>query len=118
MVFLPGLHEHGLGRHRAMLYVDKSVEIELKEGATLKLASGVTKLEAEGEITTLEGESIKHKFLMGSDSFGRDIYSRVIYGTRVSLVVGIACALLSVFIGVLAGPPTAGSRRSGPRHRT
>lgn len=57
----------------------------------------------EGEITTLEGESIKHTFLMGSDSFGRDIYSRVIYGTRVSLVVGIACALLSVFIGVLAG---------------
>jgi len=57
----------------------------------------------EGEITTLEGESVKHTFLMGSDSFGRDIYSRVIYGTRVSLVVGIACALLSVFIGVLAG---------------
>jgi peptide/nickel transport system permease protein len=57
----------------------------------------------EGEITTLEGESIKHTFLMGSDSFGRDIYSRVIYGTRVSLVVGIACALLSVFIGVIAG---------------
>ena len=57
----------------------------------------------EGEITTLEGESIKHTFLMGSDSFGRDIYSRVIYGTRVSLVIGLACALLSVFIGVLAG---------------
>jgi peptide/nickel transport system permease protein len=58
---------------------------------------------AEGEITTLEGESIKHKFLMGSDSFGRDIYSRVIYGTQVSLIVGIACALLSVFLGVIAG---------------
>ena len=40
---------------------------------------------------------------MGSDSFGRDIYSRVIYGTRVSLVIGLACALLSVFVGVLAG---------------
>ena len=58
---------------------------------------------AEGEITTLEGESIKHVFLMGSDSFGRDIYSRVVYGTRVSLIVGIACALVSVFLGVLAG---------------
>ena len=43
-----------------------------------------------GEITTLEGENLKHTFLMGSDSYGRDIYSRVIYGTRVSLVVGIA----------------------------
>ena len=39
---------------------------------------------------TLEGETLKHTFLMGSDSFGRDIYSRVLYGTRVSLLVGIA----------------------------
>ena len=58
---------------------------------------------ATGEITTLEGENIAHKFTMGSDSFGRDIYSRVIYGTRVSLIVGIACALVSVFLGVIAG---------------
>lgn len=41
----------------------------------------------KGEITTLEGESLEHTFLMGSDSFGRDIYSRVIYGTQVSLIV-------------------------------
>src|SRR5205823_7348426 len=39
-----------------------------------------------GEIITLEGETVKHVFLMGSDSYGRDIYSRVMYGTRVSLV--------------------------------
>ena len=44
---------------------------------------------AAGEITTLEGETLKHRFLMGSDSFGRDIYSRVIYGTQVSLIVGL-----------------------------
>jgi hypothetical protein len=41
LVFLPGLHQHGLGKHRSILYVDKSVEIELKDGATLKLAPGV-----------------------------------------------------------------------------
>ena len=56
-----------------------------------------------GEITTLEGEAVKHVFLMGSDSFGRDIYSRVIYGTRVSLVVGLAAALLALFFGVICG---------------
>jgi len=56
-----------------------------------------------GEITTLEGETLQHTFLMGSDSFGRDIYSRVLYGTRVSLVVGIATALLALAAGIVCG---------------
>ena len=58
---------------------------------------------AAGEIMTLEGDVKRHTFLMGSDSFGRDVYSRVLYGTRVSLVVGIASALLAAAFGVLCG---------------
>jgi peptide/nickel transport system permease protein len=58
---------------------------------------------AAGEILTLEGEMKKHTFLMGSDSFGRDVYSRVLYGTRVSLVVGLASAAVAVVFGVLLG---------------
>ena len=57
----------------------------------------------KGEITTLEGESLEHTFLMGSDSFGRDIYSRVIYGTQVSLIVGLFTAVVSMSFGVLLG---------------
>ena len=56
-----------------------------------------------GEIIDLDGETVKHVFLMGSDSFGRDIYSRVVYGTRVSLLVGISSALVALFFGVLLG---------------
>ena len=56
-----------------------------------------------GEITTLEGETLKHQFLMGSDSFGRDIYSRVIYGTRVSLIVGLFTALVAMAFGIALG---------------
>ncbi len=56
-----------------------------------------------GEITTLEGATIKHTFLMGSDSFGRDIYSRVLYGTRVSLLVGLCSALVALGFGVVCG---------------
>jgi peptide/nickel transport system permease protein len=56
-----------------------------------------------GEIMTLDGELLKHEFVMGSDSFGRDIYSRVIYGTRVSLLVGIATALLALAFGIVFG---------------
>ena len=56
-----------------------------------------------GEITTLEGETLQHRFLMGSDSFGRDIYSRVLYGTRVSLIVGVCTAVVALAFGVLLG---------------
>jgi peptide/nickel transport system permease protein len=58
---------------------------------------------ASGEIMTLEGEVLKHTFVMGSDSFGRDIYSRVLYGTRVSLIVGLAAALLALAFGICCG---------------
>jgi peptide/nickel transport system permease protein len=58
---------------------------------------------ATGEMTNLDGETAKHSFLMGSDSFGRDIYSRVLYGTRVSLLVGLLCALVSLLIGIACG---------------
>ena len=57
----------------------------------------------KGEIMTLDGDTINHTFWMGSDSFGRDIYSRVIYGTQVSLLVGICTAILSLLIGIFLG---------------
>jgi len=56
-----------------------------------------------GEIMTLDGALLQHKFVMGSDSFGRDVYSRVIYGTRVSLLVGIFSALLALAFGIVLG---------------
>ena len=45
----------------------------------------------------LEGLNAAHK--LGTDDFGRDVLSRIIYGSRISLIIG----LTSVFFGMLAG---------------
>jgi peptide/nickel transport system permease protein len=50
-----------------------------------------------------DGQTVKRVALMGTDSLGRDVYSRVIYGTRVSLAVGAAVALIAIAIGVVIG---------------
>lgn len=49
----------------------------------------------------LVGPSLQHFF--GTDNYGRDILSRVIYGTRVSLVVGVLAVLVACFIGTFLG---------------
>lgn len=43
------------------------------------------------------------QFWFGTDMLGRDIYSRVIYGARVSLMVGFSVALLTAAIGAFVG---------------
>ena len=50
-----------------------------------------------------EGKRISVVYRLGSDSLGRDIYSRVIYGARVSLIVGITVAVIAVFVGLIIG---------------
>ncbi len=56
-----------------------------------------------GEFTSLAGDTFEHLFVMGTDSLGRDIWSRTLYGARVSLTVGIAVAALAVVFGMLVG---------------
>lgn len=49
----------------------------------------------------LQGPSSKHLF--GTDNYGRDIFSRVIYGTRISFPVGIICVFLAYLFGGFFG---------------
>lgn len=66
-------------------------------------ASGNLLPGTRGEFTSLAGDSFQHLFLMGSDSLGRDIWSRVLHGARVSMTVGLAVAVLAVAGGIGIG---------------
>lgn len=42
-------------------------------------------------------------FLFGSDSLGRDLFSRILYGTRISLSIGLVGVIMSLTIGIIMG---------------
>ena len=58
---------------------------------------------------TLQGDPLppSRQFLLGTDTLGRDLLSRILFGARVSLLVGVlangAAVLLGLIVGVLAG---------------
>lgn len=56
------------------------------------------------EYSSLTGdEPFKHFFVMGTDSLGRDVWSRTAFGARVSITVGITVAMLALVLGTLLG---------------
>jgi peptide/nickel transport system permease protein len=61
-------------------------------------------------IDRLQGPSAEHWF--GTDHLGRDIYTRTIYGSRISLVVGACVAVISIVAGLSIGLFSGYNRRA------
>ena len=70
---------------------------------------GTTDPQAMRPIARLRTPSAEHWF--GTDHYGRDLYSRTLYGGRISLTVGCSVALLSLVIGTGIGLVSGYSRR-------
>jgi peptide/nickel transport system permease protein len=69
---------------------------------------GTVDPQALSPIRRLRWPSAEHWF--GTDMLGRDVYSRTIYGARISLTVGLSVALLSTALGLAIGLVTGFSR--------
>jgi peptide/nickel transport system permease protein len=65
-----------------------------RQNLVLRLQPPMTEVEINGE---------PFRFVLGSDGLGRDVLSRLIYGSRISLLVGLAAVLLGGIIGILFG---------------
>lgn len=55
------------------------------------------------EITPAFNAAPSMQHLMGTDQIGRDVFSRLLYGTRTSLLVGVLSTIIATGIGVLLG---------------
>lgn len=57
----------------------------------------------DGQDMTLQHAGASMEHLLGTDKFGRDMLVRIMYGGRISLAVGFAVAVISLFVGVVYG---------------
>lgn len=54
------------------------------------------------QASMLLAPSAQHWF--GTDNFGRDLFARVVYGTRIDLLIGLGCVIVPFLFGSLLGP--------------
>lgn len=93
------LHDNpsDLGSEKLYYYSKDKVYYTKSNGS----ASIVTKNEL---IKKFEEEYIENRwFILGTDKAGRDIFSRLLFGTRISLGIGLVAVIISLFLGITVG---------------
>ena len=77
---------------------------------TIEEAKSILENKIERTVITCDGEKltkqekIKNKtYLLGTDGLGRDLFIRIVYGARISLLVGLFAAFINFVVGVFYG---------------
>ncbi|TXK71598.1 ABC transporter permease [Mesonia sp. HuA40] len=77
---------------------DAQTSLGLPQRFELSRFNGLTNLEAIQEAFVK-----KHTFLLGTDKYGRDLFSRLLVGSRISLSIGFVAVFISLIIGLSLG---------------
>src|SRR3989454_7247108 len=101
--------EGGRGATRARLRRWLPIGIGLAMAAVMIVVAAAAPLiaplspSAQFSDSVLKGPGVIERHLLGTDEFGRDILSRIIWGARVSLQVGLASVVFAFVLGVPLG---------------
>lgn len=89
-------------RFRAHHLAKISLVILVVIGLAALFAPVVAPYDPDAIVGTFSGAPCK-EFILGTDQIGRDVFSRLLYATRISLLVGILATVISTVIGVVLG---------------
>jgi peptide/nickel transport system permease protein len=95
-------------RRNPMVVAGSALLLAMVAMAMLAPYLGTVDPQALSPIRRLRPPSAQYWF--GTDMLGRDVYSRVVYGARISLTVGLSVAILSTAIGLVVGMVAGFSR--------
>lgn len=105
-VAVPGIIDQWLyGKEDACLYVPFKSYTQQADSIIIEkyIDEGVFERQAYSVSALDKNPIVVKKFWLGTDKYGRDILSRIIIGTRVSLSVGLITVIISLSIGLILG---------------
>jgi ABC-type dipeptide/oligopeptide/nickel transport system permease subunit len=93
------------GREDAYTYIPVNSYRKTADSIIIQkyIDEGVEEREAFSLSASADQQIVSKKFLLGTDKYGRDIVSRLLIGTRVSLSVGLIAVIISLSIGIVLG---------------